>query len=266
MQLLYQGKAKQILATQDPHTIIVRFTDTVTAGNGKKRESIPGKGALAAQISIKLFELLSTQNIPTHYIRPLDQQSFLAKKVQIIPLEVVVRTCAAGSIVKRLGLARGHIFTPPLVELFYKSDALHDPLICDAHALALHLATAEELAHIKELARKAAALLTDYFAQRNLKLVDMKFEFGRVGEGPGEGSRILLADEISPDTMRLWDAHTNESLDKDVFREDKGDLLATYREVARRMGVKNLTLPLSVYGEGTGEVGTGEVGTGEVGL
>jgi phosphoribosylaminoimidazole-succinocarboxamide synthase len=256
MQLLYQGKAKQILATPDPQTIIVRFTDTVTAGNGKKRESIPGKGALAAQISIKLFELLSTQNIPTHYIRPLDQQSFLAKKVQIIPLEVVVRTCAAGSIVKRLGLARGHIFTPPLVELFYKSDALHDPLICDAHALALHLATAEELAHIKELARKAAALLTDYFAQRNLKLVDMKFEFGRdltpqppslqgkgehsplrVGEGPGEGSRILLADEISPDTMRLWDAHTNESLDKDVFREDKGDLLATYREVARRMGL-----------------------------
>jgi phosphoribosylaminoimidazole-succinocarboxamide synthase len=263
MQLLYQGKAKQILATQDPHTIIVRFTDTVTAGNGKKRESIPGKGALAAQISIKLFELLSTQNIPTHYIRPLDQQSFLAKKVQIIPLEVVVRTCAAGSIVKRLGLARGHIFTPPLVELFYKSDALHDPLICDAHALALHLATAEELAHIKELARKAAALLTDYFAQRNLKLVDMKFEFGRDltpqppfppsppaplpsegegsagvrGLGKGEGSRILLADEISPDTMRLWDAHTNESLDKDVFREDKGDLLATYREVARRMGL-----------------------------
>jgi len=256
MQLLYEGKAKQLFATEDPSTIIVRFTDNVTAGNGKKRETIPGKGALTAHISIQLFELLSRQNIPTHYIRQLDDQSFLAKKVQIIPLEVVVRTCAAGSIVKRLGLARGHIFTPPLVELFYKSDTLHDPLICDTHALALHLATAEELAHIKELARRAAALLTEYFAQRELRLVDMKFEFGRdltpqppslkgkgelspprVGEGLGEGAQILLADEISPDTMRLWDARTNESFDKDVFREDKGDLLATYREVARRLGI-----------------------------
>jgi len=231
MQLLYQGKAKQIFSGPDSHTIIVRFTDTVTAGNGKKRESIPGKGALAAQISIKLFELL-TGVVPSHYLKKLDKQSFLAKKVQIIPLEVVVRNCAAGSIVKRLGLARGHIFTPPLVELFYKSDALHDPLICDAHALALNLTTAEELTHIKELARRSAALLTEYFAQLQLKLVDMKFEFGRTDEG-----EMLLADEISPDTMRLWDARTNESLDKDVFREDKGDLLATYREVARRMGL-----------------------------
>jgi phosphoribosylaminoimidazole-succinocarboxamide synthase len=263
-QLLYQGKAKQLLATPDPQTIIVRFTDTVTALNGKKRATIPGKGALAAQISMRLFELLSTQNIPTHYIRQLDQQSFLAHKVQIIPLEVVVRHYATGSITKRLGIPKGRAFQPPLVEFFYKSDELGDPPLCEAHIYALGLATPHELAQIVSLAQRAAAILSDYVAQRDLKLVDMKFEFGRVGEGPGEGSRILLADEISPDTMRLWDARTDESLDKDVFREDKGDLLRAYQEVARRL---NLTRSLSASGEGTGEVeGQGEVGTGEVGL
>jgi phosphoribosylaminoimidazole-succinocarboxamide synthase len=289
-QLLYQGKAKQLLATPDPATIIVRFTDTVTALNGKKRATIPGKGALAAQISMRLFELLSTQNIPTHYIRQLDQQSFLAHKVQIIPLEVVVRHYATGSITKRLGIPKGRAFQPPLVEFFYKSDELGDPPLCEAHIYALGLATPHELAQIVSLAQRAAALLSDYVAQRDLKLVDIKFEFGRDltpqppfppsppaplpsegegsagvrGLGKGEGSRILLADEISPDTMRLWDARTDESLDKDVFREDKGDLLRAYQEVARRL---NLTRSLSASGEGQGEVeGTGEVGTGEVGL
>ncbi len=239
-QLLYQGKAKQIFSGPDPHTIIIRFTDNVTAGNGKKRATIPGKGALAAHISIKLFELLSTQNIPTHYIRQLDEQSFVATKVQIIPLEVVVRNWAAGSIVKRLGIPRGRAFQPPLVEYFYKSDELGDPLICESHILALGIATPEELAQISTVAQQAAALLTDYFAQRDLQLVDMKFEFGRTATGA-----LLLADEISPDTMRLWDTRTNESLDKDVFREDKGDLLSTYREVARRMGIHPHPQPLS---------------------
>jgi phosphoribosylaminoimidazole-succinocarboxamide synthase len=254
-QLLYQGKAKQLLATPDPQTIIVRFTDTVTALNGKKRATIPGKGALAAQISMRLFELLSTQNIPTHYIRQLDQQSFLAHKVQIIPLEVVVRHYATGSITKRLGIPKGRAFQPPLVEFFYKSDELGDPPLCEAHIYALGLATPHELAQIVSLAQRAAALLSDYVAQRDLKLVDMKFEFGRTAAGA-----LLLADEISPDTMRLWDARTDESLDKDVFREDKGDLLRAYQEVARRL---NLTRSLSASGEGQG---TGEVGTGEVGL
>jgi phosphoribosylaminoimidazole-succinocarboxamide synthase len=258
-QLLYQGKAKQLLATPDPQTIIVRFTDTVTALNGKKRATIPGKGALAAQISMRLFELLSTQNIPTHYIRQLDQQSFLAHKVQIIPLEVVVRHYATGSITKRLGIPKGRAFQPPLVEFFYKSDELGDPPLCEAHIYALGLATPHELAQIVSLAQRAAALLSDYVAQRDLKLVDIKFEFGRTAAGA-----LLLADEISPDTMRLWDARTNESLDKDVFREDKGDLLRAYQEVARRL---NLTRSLSASGEGQGEVeGTREVGTGEVGL
>lgn len=231
MQMLYEGKAKTLYPGPQPQTVIVFFKDSVTAGDGKKRDSIPGKGALAAQISIKLFELLS-KSVPSHYLKQLDAQSFLAKKVQIIPLEVVVRNCAAGSIVKRLGLERGQIFSPPLVELFYKSDALHDPLICDAHALALKIATPEELAQIKDYALRANAILTEYFASVGLKLVDMKFEFGKTPDG-----EILLADEISPDTMRLWDARTNESLDKDVFREDKGDLLKVYREVARRMGI-----------------------------
>ncbi len=233
-QLLYQGKAKQIFSGPDPHTIIVRFTDTVTAGNGKKRATIPGKGALAAQISIKLFELLLTQNIPTHYIRQLDKQSFVATKAQIIPLEVVVRNWAAGSIVKRLGIPRGRAFQPPFVEFFYKSDELGDPPLCEPHILTLGLATKEELAQITTLAQRAATTLTEYFATLQLKLIDMKFEFGRADSG------IVLADEISPDTMRLWDARTNESLDKDVFREDKGDLLSTYREVARRMGIERL--------------------------
>ncbi len=260
MQLLYEGKAKQLFATEDPSTIIVRFTDNVTAGNGKKRETIPGKGALTAHISIKLFELLSRQNIPTHYVRQLDDQSFLAKKVQIIPLEVVVRNYATGSIVRRLGIPRGRAFQPPLVEFFYKSDELGDPLLCEPHIRALGIASPQELTQITQHALRAADLLTEYFAQLQLKLVDMKFEFGRdltpqppslKGKGEhsplrvGEGSRILLADEISPDTMRLWDACTNESFDKDVFREDKGDLLATYREVARRMGIHPHPQPLS---------------------
>lgn len=241
MQMLYDGKAKTLFAGPSPDTVVIFFQDTVTAGDGKKRAEIKGKGALAALISCKLFELLT--NIPSHYIKRLDDQSFLAHKVQIIPLEVVVRNRAAGSIVKRLGLPQGEPFSPPLVELFYKSDPLHDPLICDAHAYAMGLTTPEELAQIKAYALRANQVLKDYFAQRNLKLVDMKFEFGRysppsLGEGAGEGSvEILLADEISPDTMRLWDAQTNESLDKDLFRQDKGDLLAAYREVARRMGL-----------------------------
>ncbi|MFN4218987.1 MAG: phosphoribosylaminoimidazolesuccinocarboxamide synthase [Candidatus Bipolaricaulia bacterium] len=231
MQILYDGKAKTLYPGPDPQTVIVFFKDSVTAGDGKKRASIPGKGALAAQISVKLFELLKGK-VPSHYLKQLDKQSFLAHRVQIIPLEVVVRNCAAGSIVKRLGLTRGQPFTPPLLELFYKSDALHDPPICDAHALALNITTQKELAQIKHQALHANAILTDYFASLGLKLVDMKFEFGRTPDG-----EILLADEISPDTMRLWDAHTNESLDKDVFREDTGDLLEVYREVARRMGL-----------------------------
>ncbi len=232
MQLLYEGKAKKILAGTLPNTVIVFFKDSVTAGNGTKRDSIPGKGALTAQISIKLFELLTSHHLPSHYLKQLDDHSFLAKKVQIIPLEVVVRNSAAGSITKRLGLERGKTFQPPLLELFYKSDALHDPLICETHALALSLATAEELATIKTYALQANSILQDYFAQRALKLIDIKFEFGKTPQG-----EILLADEISPDTMRLWDAHSNQSLDKDVFREDKGDLLTAYREVARRMDI-----------------------------
>lgn len=230
MQMLYDGKAKTLYPGPQPNTVIVFFKDSVTAGNGKKRASIPGKGALTAQISRKLFELLA--DVPSHYVKQLDEQSFLAKKLQIIPLEVVVRNCAAGSIVKRLGLERGQSFTPPIVELFYKSDALHDPLICDAHALALRLATPQELSQIKEYALRANAILREYFASVGLKLIDIKFEFGKTPDG-----EILLADEISPDTMRLWDVQTDESLDKDVFREEKGDLLRVYREVARRMGI-----------------------------
>lgn len=234
MTLLYEGKAKKMLVGPQPDTVVIFFKDSVTAGDGKKRAQISGKGALAATISTKLFELLASNGVHSHYIKRLDAQSFLARKVQIIPLEVVVRNWATGSIVKRLGLERGKAFNPPLLELFYKSDPLGDPLICEPHILAMQLATEKELVQIREQALKANMILKEYFAELGLKLVDMKFEFGRP---PGAPSEILLADEISPDTLRLWDEQTGASLDKDVFREDKGDLLLTYKEVARRMGV-----------------------------
>jgi phosphoribosylaminoimidazole-succinocarboxamide synthase len=231
MTLLYDGKAKQLFSGPQPHTVIVSFKDAATAGNAAKRALFPQKGALCNTISSKLFELLAAHNLHSHYIRKLNEQSFLAHNLHILPLEVVVRNRAAGSITKRLGIERGRPFQPPLLELFYKSDALGDPLLYESHAQVMGLATERELTQIKEQALRANEILKIYFAELDLQLIDMKFEFGRKGEG------ILLADEISPDTMRLWDAQTNESLDKDVFREDKGDLISAYREVARRMGV-----------------------------
>lgn len=231
MQLLYEGKAKRLFKGPQAGTVIIQFKDSVTAGNAAKRAEISGKGALASAISTKLLELVSAEGVPTHLVKVLDKQSFLARQVEIIPLEVVVRHWAAGSIVKRLGLERGQAFEPPLVEFFFKSDPLGDPLIGESHIAALKLAKTAEIEEIKRLALQASAALKDYFTSIGLKLIDMKFEFGRAG------GKILLADEISPDTMRLWDERTGDSLDKDVFREDKGDLLTTYRQVARRMGL-----------------------------
>jgi len=232
MQLLYEGKAKKLFEGPQPGTVIVQFKDSVTAGNAAKRAEIAGKGALAAAISKKLLEIVNAKGVPTHFVKSLDEHSFLARRVEIMPLEVVVRNWATGSIVKRLGLLRGQAFEPPLVEFFYKSDPLGDPLIGESHIIALRLAKTAEIEEIKRLALQANVALKEYFASIGLQLIDMKFEFGRANR------KILLADEISPDTMRLWDAQTGESLDKDVFREDKGDLLATYRELARRMGLR----------------------------
>ncbi|MCI2430923.1 phosphoribosylaminoimidazolesuccinocarboxamide synthase [Candidatus Acetothermia bacterium] len=243
MTLLYDGKAKQLFSGPQPHTVIVSFKDSATAGNAAKRALFPQKGALCNTISSKLFELLAAHNLDSHYIRKLNEESFLAHNVHILPLEVVVRNRATGSITKRLGIVRGRPFQPPLLELFYKSDALGDPLLCESHAQVMGLATERELTQIKEQALRANEILKIYFAELDLQLIDMKFEFGRPyphphpAPSPFKGEGILLADEISPDTMRLWDAQTNESLDKDVFREDKGDLISAYREVARRMGV-----------------------------
>jgi phosphoribosylaminoimidazole-succinocarboxamide synthase len=234
LQLKYEGKAKKLFVSPQPGTVIIQFKDSVTAGNAAKRAELSGKGALASAISIKLSELVSSHNVPTHFIKKLDERSFLAHEVAIIPLEIVVRNNAAGSIVKRLGLIRGQVFQPALLEFFFKSDALGDPLIGETHIETLQLATPAELAQIKQLALKANQILESYFCSMGLNLIDMKFEFGRDKSNP---SKILLADEISPDTMRLWDATTQESLDKDVFREDKGDLLVAYRRVAQRMGL-----------------------------
>ncbi len=234
MQLRYEGKAKKLFDGPTPGIVIIQFKDSVTAGNAAKKAEIAGKGSLASAISIKLLELVSAQGVPTHFVKKIDEKSFLARDVEIIPLEVVVRNSAAGSIVKRLGLTRGQVFAPALLEFFYKSDILGDPLIGETHIEALKLATLAEITQIKQLALKANQALKDYFRTLGLQLIDMKFEFGRAQQNPHE---IVLADEISPDTMRLWDAKTNESLDKDVFREDKGDLLTAYRAVAQRMGL-----------------------------
>ena len=230
MKIVYEGKAKYLAEGPKPGTLLMVFKDTVTAGDGAKRAELPGKGSLCKGISSVLFLHLHEHGIPTHYLGETEE-GLLVRQVRIIPLEVVVRNLATGSIVRRLGLEKGKPFSPPLFELFYKNDALHDPFICEDHAVMLGLATKEEIARLRELALKANQVLYDFFAGRGFTLVDIKFEFGYDPDG-----NLVLADEISPDTFRLWKTGTQESYDKDVFREDKGDLIAAYRAVAQAIG------------------------------
>jgi phosphoribosylaminoimidazole-succinocarboxamide synthase len=231
MKKLYEGKAKQILETQDPDQVEVYFKDSATAFDGEKAAEIAGKGHLNALISIRLFELLEESGIPTHYVRQVEH-GFVARHVRIFPLEVVIRNVAAGSLVRRLGVENGTVFETPLLEFFYKCDELHDPLICRNHIALMALAKEDEVEEMSSLALATNERLKAYFLGLDLILVDMKFEFGRTRDG-----KIVLADEISPDTLRLWKKGSDVSLDKDVFRFDKGDLIATYTELARRMGV-----------------------------
>lgn len=230
MRIIYEGKAKYLAEGPKPGTLLMVFKDTVTAGDGAKRTELPGKGALCKAITSLLFLHLNGKGLPTHYLGETEE-GILVKRVRIIPLEVVVRNRATGSIVRRLGLEKGKPFSPPLFELFYKNDALHDPFICEDHAVMMNLATREEITRLRELALRANEILSDLFAKRGFTLVDIKFEFGYDDEG-----NLLLADEISPDTFRLWKTGTQESYDKDVFREDKGDLIAAYRAVAQALG------------------------------
>ncbi|WP_304459347.1 phosphoribosylaminoimidazolesuccinocarboxamide synthase [Alicyclobacillus sendaiensis] len=228
--LLYEGKAKKVFATSDPGVVRVLYKDDATAFNGEKRGTIVGKGAINNQMSNLLFRYLEEHGVPTHFVEEVSERETLVRKVEIIPLEVVVRNLAAGSFSKRFGIEEGTVLERPLVEFYYKNDALGDPLVTDDHALILHLATEKDLAELRRLALAVNHLLVQRFREAGLILVDFKLEFGRLPSG-----ELVLADEISPDTCRLWDERTREKLDKDRFRRDLGGVEEAYQEVWARL-------------------------------
>ena len=227
---LYEGKAKKVFATDDPALVIVSYKDDATALDGLKKGTITGKGVVNNRMSDYLFTLLEKEGIPTHFVKELNEREALVKKVSIVPLEVIVRNISAGSFAKRYGVEEGIVFAQPTVEFSYKNDDLHDPLLNEYHALALGLATKEEIETIKNMAFRVNEILKAYFLRLQVKLVDFKLEFGRLPDGT-----IVLADEISPDTCRFWDAATNEKLDKDRFRRDMGGVEDAYREMMKRV-------------------------------
>ena len=233
-ELLYEGKAKKVHATQDPKLLIVAYKDDATAFNGQKKGTIQGKGAINNRMTNLLMDRLEREGIPTHLVEELSGREKKVKKVSIIPVEVIVRNIAAGSFSKRYGVEEGLVFDAPTLEFSYKNDALGDPLLNDDHAVALGLASREELALIRRYALAVDRLLEDIWRTCGITLVDFKVEFGRLEDGT-----ILLADEISPDTCRLWDAETQEKLDKDRFRRDLGGVEAAYIQVMERL-VKGL--------------------------
>ena len=227
--LLYEGKAKKVFATQNPDQVIQYFKDDATAFNAQKRGTIFEKGIVNNKISTRLFNLLNEAGLPTHFLEELSDREMLAKHVSIVLLEVVVRNRATGSLVKRLGLEDGMILDPPLLEFFYKKDELDDPLVTEDHIRLLQLADESCLAQMKKLAFKINDVLTPFFQSRGMLLVDFKLEFGFYQD------QLILADEISPDTCRLWDIKSGEILDKDRFRKDLGRLEETYQEVLKRV-------------------------------
>lgn len=227
---LYEGKAKKVYATDDPNLVIVSYKDDATAFNGLKKGTISGKGVINNQMSNLLMQMLEKNGVPTHFVKELSERETLVRKVEIVPLEVIVRNLSAGSFAKRYGVEEGIVFAEPTLEFSYKNDDLGDPLLNTSHALALGLATKEEIARIQELALKVNELLKARFARVNITLVDFKLEFGRLPDGS-----LVLADEISPDTCRFWDSTTHEKLDKDRFRRDLGGVEDAYNEVMRRM-------------------------------
>lgn len=227
---LYEGKAKKVFATDDPALVIVSYKDDATALDGLKKGTILGKGAVNNRMSDFLFSLLEKEGIPTHFVKELNDREALVRKVSIVPLEVIIRNISAGSFAKRYGVEEGIVFSEPTIEFSYKNDALHDPLLNSYHALTLGLATKEEIETIKTMAFRVNEILKAYFLKLNVRLVDFKLEFGRLPDG-----KIVLADEISPDTCRFWDATTGEKLDKDRFRRDMGGVEDAYREMMKRV-------------------------------
>jgi phosphoribosylaminoimidazole-succinocarboxamide synthase len=229
-RMVYEGKAKKVFATDDPNLCIVDYKDDATAFNGLKKGAIEGKGAINNQVTNHLMQLLSRHGIPTHFVEELDARRTLVKKVSIIPLEVIVRNIAAGSLSKRLGLAEGVKLKQPVLEFCYKDDALGDPMVNEYHILAMEYATEQELRLIADWALKINRILSDYLRDLNIELIDFKLEFGKTADGC-----VVLADEISPDTCRFWDASTGEKLDKDRFRRDMGGVEGAYREIMKRL-------------------------------
>lgn len=227
---LYEGKAKKVFATNNPDYCIVSYKDDATALNGKKRGTIVGKGVVNNRMSNFLMEKLEEVGVPTHYVKEISDRETIVKKVSIVPLEVIVRNIAAGSLAKRLGLEEGVPMKRTVIEYCYKCDALDDPMVNEYHILAMEYCTEEELKTIASMALKVNEFLVNYFKKINVELVDFKLEFGKTKDG-----KIVLADEISPDTCRFWDATTHEKLDKDRFRRDMGGVEDAYKEMMKRV-------------------------------
>lgn len=234
-KMLYEGKAKKVFETDDKDILIVSYKDDATAFNGLKKGTIDGKGVINNRMSNLMFKMLEKNGIKTHLVQELSERETAVRRVSIVPLEVIVRNIAAGSFSKRYGVEEGRTLACPVLEFSYKNDALGDPLINDYHALALNLATREELNKITEMTFAINDLLRRFFAEIGITLVDFKIEFGRC---PALGNEIILADEISPDTCRFWDSKTGEKLDKDRFRRDLGGVVEAYNEIFARIGLK----------------------------
>lgn len=229
-ELLYEGKAKKVYATENPEVLLVDYKDDATAFNGLKKGTISGKGAINNRVTNYMMQILEKQGVPTHLVEEISERETLVKKVSIVPLEVIIRNISAGSFAKRYGVEEGIVFAKPTIEFSYKNDDLGDPLINSYHALALGLATEDEIETIKKLSFKINEVMKDFFKKINVDLVDFKLEFGRLSDGT-----IVLADEISPDTCRFWDSETHEKLDKDRFRRDLGNVEDAYSEMMKRI-------------------------------
>lgn len=229
---LYEGKAKKVFLTEDPDVLIVSYKDDATAFNGQKKGTIVGKGSVNNRMTNHLFRIIEESGVPTHLIEELNDRETAVRRVEIVPLEVIIRNVAAGSFSTRLGVPEGKVLAEPTIEFSYKNDELGDPLINSYFARALELATAEEIETIKKYAFRVNEILKEQFLKVGLRLIDFKIEFGRYH------GKIILADEISPDTCRLWDAESGEKLDKDRFRRDLGNVEEAYIEVARRLGLQ----------------------------
>ena len=229
-EMLYEGKAKQVFATEAPEIVMVHYKDDATAFNGLKKGTITGKGVINNQVTNFMMQKLEQAGVPTHFVQELNERDTLVKKVQIVPLEVIIRNISAGSFAKRFGVEEGIVFENPTIEYSYKNDDLGDPMINTAQALALKLATPAEIETIRTMAFKVNEVMKAFFAEVGVDLVDFKLEFGRLSDGT-----IVLADEISPDTCRFWDSKTHEKLDKDRFRRDLGGVEDAYAEMRRRI-------------------------------